>query len=319
MMKFGGYVAVAALGMAAGLAPAMAGAAELSSDAKAAIPKNVQQVIVVDYRAMLNSPAAMSLKDRVLPPELKKLETALKTSGLQVDKDADTLAFASFKAGSDNSSKIVGIAQGQFQTQKIMANFAKNKVKPVMVRNNSIYPMGSAGMSVVWVDQTTMIFGSRTAVDDALDARDGMAPSFLQNGEMVNDMAKVDSQAVWSLLDQKGTQTMMKSVLGEASGLADYDTVKDRMKSARYTMDFSNGVKFEMTVVTSDTMTAAMAATLMKGVAIMRKTQGSPLEKTAIDATNIDSNSGTIVVAYSSSDQQFANLLTSPLFQSVVK
>jgi hypothetical protein len=213
----------------------------------------------------------------------------------------------------------VGIAQGQFQTQKIMANFAKNKVKPVMVRNNSIYPMGSAGMSVVWVDQTTMIFGSRAAVDDALDARDGMAPSFLQNGEMVNDMAKVDSQAVWSLLDQKGTQTMMKSVLGEASGLADYDTVKDRMKSARYTMDFSNGVKFEMTVVTSDTMTAAMAATLMKGVAIMRKTQGSPLEKTAIDATNIDSNSGTIVVAYSSSDQQFANLLTSPLFQSVVK
>ena len=26
------------------------------------------------------------------------------------------------------------------------------------------------------------------------------------------------SQAVWSLLDQKGTQTMMKSVLGEAAG-----------------------------------------------------------------------------------------------------
>ncbi len=28
------------------------------------IPKDVQQLIVVDYRAMQNSPAAMALKDR---------------------------------------------------------------------------------------------------------------------------------------------------------------------------------------------------------------------------------------------------------------
>ena len=79
---------------------------------------------------------------------------------------------------------------------------------------------------------------------------------------------------MWSLLDQKGTQTMMKSVLGEAAQLADYDTVKNRMKSARYTMDFSNGVRFDMAVVMSDTMTAATGATLMKGVAMLKKHQG---------------------------------------------
>jgi hypothetical protein len=303
------------------LSSTFAQAAELSNDGKASIPKDVQQIIVVDYRAMQNSSAAMSLKDRVLPPELKRLETALKNSGLKVDQDADVLAFASFRAGDPGKegTRIVGIAQGQFHTGTIMANFTKNKTKGVQRRDNVIYPLGSAGMSVCFLNQTTMVFGEKDAVNAALDARDGVIGNLLQNGDMVNEMAAVDSKAVWSLLDQKGTQTMMKSVLGEASGLADYDTVKDRMKSARYTMDFSNGVKFEMTVVTSDTMTAAMAATLMKGVAIMRKTQGSPLEKTAIDATNIDSNSGTIVVAYSSSDQQFANLLTSPLFQSVVK
>jgi hypothetical protein len=156
-------------------------------------------------------------------------------------------------------------------------------------------------------------------VKDALDARDGVSGNFLQNGDMVNEMNAVDSKAVWSLLDQKGTQTMMKSVLGEAAGLADYDTVKERMKSSRYTMDFSNGVKFDMAVVMSDTITAATAATLMKGVAVMRKNQGTPLEKSALDETTIDSNSGTLTVDYSSSDSQFASLLSSPLFQSVVK
>ncbi len=302
-----------------GLMALGAQAAQLSGDAKASIPRDVQQIIVVDYKAMQNSPAAMELKDRVLPPELKRLETALKTSGLQVDKDADVLAFAAFRAPGGDGTRIIGIAQGQFHTASIMAKFTKDKVKPVSVRNTSLYPMGTAGMSVAFLNQTTMVFGDREAVRAAVDARDGVSPNFLANGDMMNDMAAVDQRAVWSLLDQKGTQTMMKSVLGDASQLADYDTVKNRMKSARYTMDFANGVRFDMAVVMSDTMTAATAATLMKGVSIMKKTSGTPMEKSALEETTIESSAGTLSVAYSSSDSQFASLLSSPLFQSVVK
>ncbi len=326
-------VAVAAMAMA----PAMMQASQLSGDARSSIPKDVQQIIVVDYKAMQNSPAAMQLKDRVLPPELKRLETALKTSGLQVDQDVETLAFAAYKAPSTAAdggtsaakstaaapsgagTRIIGVAQGQFQTASILAKFAKDKVKPVKIRNNDVYPMGSAGMSVAFLNQTTMVFGDKEAVRNALDARDGLIPNFLQNSDMMNSMVSVDSKAVWSLLDQHGTQTMMKSVLGDASQLADYDTVKTRMKDAKYTMDFANGVKFQMSVDMSDTMTASMAATLMKGVEMMKKSSGSPIEKSAMDETTIDSNSGVLSVGYSSSDSQFASLLGSPLFQSVVK
>ncbi|WP_367182453.1 hypothetical protein [Edaphobacter sp.] len=305
---------IATLALSATLLPA----AQLSGDAKASIPKDIQQLIVVDYRAMQNSSAAMDMKDRVLPPELKRLETALKTSGLKVDQDADILTFAAFRE-SASSTRIVGIAQGQFHTREIMANFAKNKIKPVAMRNNNIYPMGQNGMSVVFLNQTTMVFGEKDAVRAALDARDGITQNFLANSDMMNEMVAVDQKAVWSLLDQKGTQTMMRSVLGDAAQLADYDTVRNRMKSSRYTMDFENGVKFDMAVVMGDTMTAATCATLLKGVSILKKTQGTSLEKSALDQTTIDSNSGTLTVSYSSSDGQFASLLSSPLFQSVVK
>lgn len=307
----------------AAIAVPFAGAAQLSLDAKAAIPHDVQQIIVVDYRAMQNSSAAMSLKERVLPPELKRLETALTTSGLKVDQDADALAFASFRVPgpepkSPDQNLTVGIAQGQFRTQNVMATFAKAKVKPVVLRNNSIYPMGSTGMSVVFLNQTTMVFGDMHAITAALDSRDGMRANFLTNSDLVNEMIAIDNHAVWSILDAKGTQMMMKSVLGQASQLADYDTVKNRMKDARYTMDFQNGVHFDMAVNMSDTLTAATCATLMKGVAILKKTQGTALEKTALDDTTIDSDSGTLKVAYASSESQFASLLQSPLFQSVV-
>jgi hypothetical protein len=318
------FTAASAITAALLIAAPLAQAAALAGDARSAIPHDVQQLIVVDYRAMQNSSAAMNLKDRVMPPELKRLESALTSSGLKVDADADALAFAAFRAANPDGKgadidRIVGIAQGQFHTRDILANFAKNKTKPTMLRNNSIYPMGSNGLDVVFLNQTTMVFGDKDAVRAALDARDGFAPNFLTDSDLVNDMTSVDSHAIWSLLDAKGTQTMMKSVLGVASQLADYDTVKNRMKGSRYTMDFNNGVRFNMAVNMSDTFTAATVATLLKGVQILRKTQGTASEKAALDDTTIDSGAGTLTVDYSSSDSQFASLLTSPLFQSVVK
>ena len=319
-----GLAVVAALTVALATSAPFAHAAALSSDAKSAIPHDVQQIIVVDYRAMQNSSAAMSLKDRVMPPELKRLEAALINSGLKVGTDADTLAFVAFRAPNPEGKgpdveRIVGIAQGQFHTRDIMASLAKSKTKPVIVRNNSVYPMGSSGLDVVFMNQTTMVFGDKDAIKAAVDARDGFAPNFLTDSDLVNDMGAVDSHAVWSLLDAKGTQTMMKSVLGEASQIADYDTVKNRMKGSRYTMDFSNGVRFDMAVNMSDTITAATCSALLKGVQMLKKAQGTPLEKTALDDTTIDSGGGTLMIDYSSSDSQFASLLTSPLFQSVVK
>lgn len=315
MKHFG--ICLAALGFAA-IMSTTAHAAQLSGDAKAAIPSDVQQLIVVDYRAMQSSPAAMSLKERIMPPELKRLEAALKQSGLKVDRDADTLAFAAFRTGG-TQVRTVGIAQGQFQTSSILATFAKQKTKPQVVRNYMVYPMGAAGMSVVFLNQTTMVFGDATAVKAGLDARDGLVSNMLTNSDMMNEMNLVDSRAVWSLLDQKGTQTMMRSVLGEAASLTDYDTVKNRMKSSRYTLDFANGIHFDMAVVMSDTMTAATAATLMKGMVMLKKTQGSSMEKAALTETSVDSNSGTLQVSYASSEGQFAELLNSPLFQQVVR
>jgi uncharacterized protein YjfI (DUF2170 family) len=294
-------------------------AAQLSSDAKSAIPKDAQQIIVVDYHTMQNSKTAMDLKDKVLQPEIKRLETALIQSGLKVSDDADVVGFAAFRIPGSDGTKLVGIAQGQFQTAKIMATFSKNKTKPVVVRNSSIYPMGSAGMSVVFLNQTTMIFGELDAVKSALDARDGIIPNLLSNSDMLGDMVYVDKRAVWSLLDQSGTQTLMKTVVGEASQVADYKAVNNSLRSSRYMMDFSNGVKFDMNIVTSDSMTSSTAATLMKAAILVKKNSGSDTEKAALNNTTVDSNGGTLIISFSADDNEFSKLLASPLFQAVVK
>ncbi len=312
--RFATTVAMLAMGVAC------AGAAQLSSDARAAIPKDLQQLISVDYRSMQNSSAAMQLKDRVLPPELKKLEAALRTSGINPGTDVDVLAFAAFHAGDKgDQTKTVGVAQGQFDVKDILTRFSKQKVKPQVVRNNNVYPMGASGYDVAFLNQTTMVFGDRDSVMAALSARDGLTPNLLSNSAAMDTMNSVDKEPVWSILDQRGTQVMMNQLLGGASQITDFDTVKNHLQSSRYTMNFTNGVKFDMQVLTGDTVTAATVAALMQGAAMYKKVSGDPSEVAALNDTTIDSNSGTIDVKYSSSDSEFASLLKSNLFQSVVK
>jgi len=308
---------IAALCLASALT---ASAAQLSGDAQAAIPHDVQQLIVIDYRAMQNSPAAMQLKGRVMPPELKSLEKALQVSGMNDNHDVDALAFASYrpKGSTGDSTRIIGLAQGQFPLDDIMANFKKKKIKPVVLRDNRIYPMGSSGMQVAFLNPTTMVFGQTDSLKQALDARDGLQPNFLTNNAMTDMMASVQDQPLWSILDQKGSQTMMRSLMGEAAQVGDYDTVKKRILSSYYTMDFQNGVKFDLNVVTPDTFTAASMASLLNAAALYKKMSGTDIEKQAIDGTKIDSSSGKLIVTYSSSDSQFATLLQSSLFQTVV-
>ena len=105
-------------------------AAQLSTDARGAIPHDVQQLVVIDYRAMQNSTAAMNLKNRVMPPELKQFDEALnkftvgvkdasgKTSqGNQtIDQYVDELAFALFRpSGGSDALETVGSRRASFR------------------------------------------------------------------------------------------------------------------------------------------------------------------------------------------------------------
>jgi len=311
-------VSIPALLLAAGL-PLQA--AQLATDARSAIPHDVQQLVVIDYRAMQNSTAAMELRERVMPPELRQFDEALTKSGLNDNHDVDELAFALFRPSPSSDSLItVGIAQGQFSTQDILANFRKQKVKPTLVRTNKIYPLAKTGMVLCFVDSSTMVFGAKDAVEKSLDARDGVGQSLLSNNSMMEAMRSVDAEPLWSILDEKGTQTMMKQVLGDTAGsITDFETVRKRLQASWYTMNFQHGVKFDLTIATGDTFSAATISSLLTAAVALRKMTSSDAEKAALTSTTVGSDAGKLTVRFASSDKEFAALLKSPLFKTMVR
>jgi hypothetical protein len=78
------------------------------------------------------------------------------------------------------------------------------------------------------------------------------------------------------------------------------------MKGSRYTMDFSNGVRFDMSVNMSDTLTAATCSTLLKGVQMLKKHAGNAAGEDGSGQYDDRLRLGNAEGDYSSSDSEFA-------------
>jgi hypothetical protein len=294
-------------------APLFAGA--LGSSTRAVIPADVQQIISVDYRALKDSPTAMALKERVLPDSLKEFEGALRGVGVNPDSDVDQLTFASFRTGKEGL-RIVGIAQGQFSVNQILKRVQAKKIKALKYHLADLYPM-AGGMDMTFLDDSTLLFGARPAVKTALDTRDGAGQRLDSNAQVKDMISAVESGPIWSVLDQAGTQNMVRSTLGDAAKLADYNVVRDRLLGSRYTMTFDNGVNFDLDVVTSDSFTAASLSSLLKAGVLFRKATASEVEKTALEAVSVDSESSNLRLHFRTDEKRFQALLKSDLFAAV--
>jgi hypothetical protein len=290
-------------------------AAALGSSVRPVIPSEVQQIISVDYRSLKNSETAQALKAQLLPDNVKQFETALKAVGISPDRDVDVLTFISYRQAKQGL-KVVGVAQGAFPIKTVLRRLRFQKVRPVKYRDADIYPM-SDGMEMTFLDDSTMLFGDGGGVRGSLDARDGYVTTLDSNPDISNLIGDVEGGSVWSILDQKGTQNMLMSALGDASRLADYETIKKRILGSRYTMNFANGVNFDLDVVTSDSVTAATLSSLVKAGMLYKKMTASPVEKAALEDVSIDSDSSKLQMHFKADDKQFQSLMHTSLFEAV--
>ena len=309
------WICLTLVAMSLGVANAM----PLGSSARAVIPGDLQQLISVDYRAIHDSPTATALKQQIMDSQqnLVQFETALKGVGINPDKDVDTLAFASFRTPK-MGIKGVGVAAGSFNMKTVLKKMTAQKIKPTKYKMASIYPM-DGGFVMTFLDDSTLLFGEISAVKIALDTRDGEVMGVDSNSNMADMMSSVDGSPVWSILDQLGTQNVMRSALGDAAKVADYDTIKKRLVGARYSMSFSGGVNFDLTVVSSDSMSAATLSSLVKAGLIYKKMSATAAEKLAMDNTSVDSDGANVNFHFKSSDQQFQSIMHSELFAAVSK
>jgi len=287
----------------------------IASSARALVPSEIQQLIGVDYRSLKDSPTAQKLKDQVLPQDLKDFEASLKGVGIDSENDLDQLNFISFRTAKVGIQTVC-VAQGSFSAKAVLKKFKLKKITAAKYGTTLVYPMGN-GFVMTFLDDNTMAFGPEASLHSALDTRDGKRPSMDSNQTMTDQMSAVDGSPVWSILDQLGTQAMVRSFLGDAAKIADYDTVKKRILASRYAMSFQNGVTFDLSVETADSMTAATLSSVAKAGMLYKKMNATPAEKAAFDAATVDSDGSNLQMHFKSDDQKFQSLMQTPLFAAI--
>ena len=104
-----------------------------------------------------------------MPPELKQFDEALTKSGLNENHDVKQLAFALFRpSASSETLTTVGVAQGQFPVQDILANFRKTRRSSPPAHQPDL-PARQDGHGALLRRSIDNGFGSKDAVEKALD------------------------------------------------------------------------------------------------------------------------------------------------------
>jgi len=206
-----------ALGVMVVVCMSMASAMPLNSSARGVIPADLQQLISVDYRAMKDSPTAAALKQQLMAAQenLQQFEGALKGVGINPDKDIDTLALASFRTPKQGV-KTIGITTGPFNMKLVIKKLTLAKIKPTKYHTANLYPM-DGGFVMTFLDDSTLLFGEPSSVKLGLDASNGEILNLDSNQTMSDMVSSVDAASFWSILDQAGTQNMVRSALGDAA------------------------------------------------------------------------------------------------------
>ena len=296
--------------------PVGAAAADLSGAAQAVMPQSTRQVISLDYQKLETDPLAQQLEAQVLPPEMRSLSTLLAHGGVNAANDLNRLTFATFSAA--KGIGLIGVAEGNLGGLQLSKFYTRTKQRPNPPQIDGVDVYEFAGLTFFMPDNATMVFGSQTAVRQAIATEQG-APQIGQNQQMSDLISGTQSSDVWSVVDAQGAQAMVGSLVGNSAGGLGADLIKGRFNGARYTIAFGNQVQVNMELMTSDALTAAAVSTgLNAAVALRQRSEQNPAARSILNQVQVDSAGRDAFVQVSAPESNVAQLVHTDLMQTIL-
>lgn len=290
--------------------------ASLSPAAQAVLPQATRQVISLDYHRLANDPTAQQLEAQLLPPQVRGLEALLQRGGISSSQDLNRLTFATYQG--DKGIGLIGIAEGNLGDLKLTRFYTRTAKQPNPPQVDGVNVYSSGDLSFFMLDNATMVFGARKAIEDAIATEQGAA-RIGANEEMTNLIAGTQSSDVWSVLDAAGARAMVRSLIGGSVAGLDPSLIEKRFNGARYTIAFEQTVQLNMELMTSDALSAAAVSTgLNAAVALRSKQEANPAVKALLQQVQVDSAGDHAFLQVSTAESDLPNLMKSDLMQTII-
>lgn len=297
------------------LAVAPLQAAQLGAAAQSVLPAGSRQVISLDYRRLAQDPTAMRLAVQVLPPEMRHMTAIFTAAGLNPAQDVDRLTFATFDY--PRGVELAGVAEGNLQNFKLDPFFKKTAKHPTPPEFHGTPIYHSADLYFFRPDPNAVVFGDRAAVERLIDVQQGVVPRLDSNNAMLDLIAGTQSTAIWSVLDAAGTRSMVQSLAG-SSGAPGVDTVAQRLRGSRYTVNVDGGVQLNLEMLADDAVSAAAVSTGLRAAVLYRQVQEkNPVLKGLLNNIQVDAAGDHAFLQVNSDEAVVSQLLATDLFTSI--
>jgi hypothetical protein len=148
-------------------------------DSLASFPADTQQMAYTNLAELRRVPQYPLIEAHLMSPQLRSLETLLKASGIDPDKDVNELVLG-WRGQVQDTTRFFGLAEGSFQPDQMHEFFVENKMPVQRYSGYDLYSFGSGAartdMFFTFIDSSTAEFGRLGDLKALIDVRNTTRP-----------------------------------------------------------------------------------------------------------------------------------------------
>jgi hypothetical protein len=176
-----GLVFTAALLLTAPLHAQYAG-----QDALAAFPADTQQMAYTNLATMRSVPQYPLIEAHLMSPQLRNLETLLRSAGVDPDKQVNELVLG-WRGQAQDTTRFFGLAEGTFDPNRVHDFFVNNKMMIQRYSGYELYAFGSGSartdMFFTFIDSSRAEFGRLADLKALIDVQNAGRPALSSNAD----------------------------------------------------------------------------------------------------------------------------------------
>lgn len=287
-------------------------------------PKDSGELAYADLKSARALPWFPQLREQLLPSNFRKFEQFLTAAGIDPNTEVDELAWAAIAASKNTSETIVGVALGSFDPSTTEGQLKAKKLAMVEYAGFHLYAFGSGSGSgdiyFTFIDSNTAAFGQKSALQELLDVRTGVAENLMTNENLSSLINEANgSGMVWAVLDQNYTHLAMQQLVPEASQFPQATAIINRMKAMTITVQADSGLDAQFQAVCgSPDDSQLLAAALQAGIMMRRyqEAKDQPDLAGALDHVTVSPSGDRLKVDAPVSQDQLLSLIRSKALAS---
>ncbi len=257
---------VAALAIAV-LIPTGLRAQAAGQDALAIFPADTQQMAYTDLSQMREIPQYATIRTYLLSPQIRSLEDFLRPAGINAEKDVNEIVLG-WRGEVKDTTDFFGIAEGQFDTEKVHEYFINNKLPYSLYKGYNLYAFGSGGASTdlffTFIGPAEAAFGRLSDLKAVLDVQNGEKSSLGSSDNFRRWEGDLEGTAPqWGIATGRAAANEAIPWLTQGKKLQiNADALFSPIKAVLYRANWSDGLEAHLTVICQNSQSAEGLAQL---------------------------------------------------------